>query len=65
MNIDVGTYYNFDSIGAIVWNMIETEHDISQICDTLLRKYDAPIGIIQRDIIALLEDMKKNDLLSS
>lgn len=64
MNIDCANYYNFDGIGAFIWNMLETENSISDICDALLCKYDAPRDVIQRDILALLEDMKKNDLLS-
>lgn len=65
MNIDCGSYYNLDGIGSFVWNMLEAETCISDICDALRRRYDAPMYVIQRDIIALLEDMKKNRLLSS
>lgn len=63
MNIASGNYYNFDKIGSFVWDMIENESSIEDICSALHQIYNAPLEIIQRDIIALLEDMKRHNLL--
>jgi hypothetical protein len=57
-------YYNLDAIGSTIWNIIENEHKIYDICIKLSQKYNAPREIIQRDTLSLLNEMKENGLLS-
>lgn len=64
LDIESGSYFNLDAIGAAIWAQIETPVAFANLCEGLLCAYAAPLEIIQRDVSALLEQMQAHKLVS-
>lgn len=63
MSIKQGNYCGLDTIGADIWRRLEKQVKVSELCDALAKEYDADANTIQRDVIALLQQLAAEDLL--
>lgn len=63
MSIEQGEYYGIDAIGAQIWNMLEEEKSIEDICASLCEKYDVEASVCQRDVIRFLENMHEQKII--
>lgn len=63
MSIEQGNYYGLDAIGADIWQRLEKQVRVSELCDTLGMEYDADAGTIRRDVLALLQRLAAEGLL--
>jgi hypothetical protein len=64
MNIDRGQYYALDEIGADIWARLEQPTQVQDLCQQLQRQYSVNPMTCEADVLALLNDMYENDLLS-
>jgi predicted aldo/keto reductase-like oxidoreductase len=64
MNIDRGQYYALDEIGADIWARLEQPTQVQDLCQQLQRQYSVNPVTCEADVLALLNDMYENDLLS-
>lgn len=53
----------FNEVGAEVFALLDGEHTEAQIVDELLKMYNAPRVIIEKDVKNLIEKMKAQGLL--
>ena len=58
MSVQSGMYYGLDSIGSHVWQLIEQPRSVSELCDILLAEYAVEREQCERDVIALLNEMR-------
>ncbi len=63
LNLKSGVYYGLDSVGARVWNIIQTPRTVREVRDTLLNEYDVEADRCASDLIALLEELAEHDLI--
>jgi len=64
LNIERGSYYGLDDVGTDIWQRLATPVRIEALCDALMAKYDANRAVIERDLIALLERLVGEGLVS-
>lgn len=64
MSIAQGTYSGLDAIGSEIWEMLETPHRISQICEVLMERYDVERERCQEDVLALLNDLASDETIN-
>ena len=61
LNLDTGTYFGLDPVGARIWELIGEGETPAQICEVLQAEYDASPERVERDIerlVAALSDEK-------
>jgi hypothetical protein len=63
VNLETGSYYSIDSVGAVVWNYIEKGLSSDQIIEAIVAQYDGKPADIAKDVQQLLEDLKAEFLL--
>ncbi len=63
LNLKSGVYYGLDSVGARIWDLIQTPRTVREVRDTLLNEYDVEAGRCEGDLIALLEELAEHDLI--
>ncbi len=63
LNLKDGVYYGLDPVGARIWKLIETPRTVREVRDTLLEEYDVEVDRCEKDLIALLQQLAKNDLI--
>ena len=63
LNIPKGVYYGLDSVGAFIWTMIEEPRSIHAIRDAILDEYEVEPDRCESDLLALIRDLAKNELV--
>ena len=63
MSVENGQYYNLDSVGSRVWELIVKPVKVSELIDALLLKYDVDRETCERDVLAFLSEFHKDGIL--
>ncbi|MEI6260889.1 MAG: lasso peptide biosynthesis PqqD family chaperone [Deltaproteobacteria bacterium] len=63
MSVENGQYYNLDSVGSRVWELIVKPVKVSELIDALLLKYDVDRETCERDVLAFLSELHKDEIL--
>ena len=64
LSVERGSYYGLDDIGSEIWEKLANPTSIAAICDALAEKYQGDRATIERDVLALLEQMATEGLIS-
>jgi hypothetical protein len=63
LHLGSGTYYGLNAVGSTIWNLIQEPRTIDEIHNRLLQQYEADAGDCERDLLNLLDDLTKADLV--
>lgn len=63
LHLGNGTYYGLDPLGLKFWNLLQQGNSVSEIVSLIATDYDVDPERMERDFIALHEDLKSNGLL--
>jgi len=58
-----GMYYGLDTIGAMVWDLIQKSKSIKEISNIIMENYDVSKEQCENDLKKLLIDLKENGLI--
>ena len=58
-----GVYYGLDTVGARIWNLIQTPVLVSAVRDAILQEYDVEAERCERDLLDLLQKLAEQGLL--
>jgi len=61
MSIEQSQYYGLDSVGTRIWDLIEQEMRVRDICAALMTEYDVAELQCQQDVIKFLQDMVEHN----
>jgi len=64
MSVDSGLYLGLNDVGARVWDLIETPHDLNQICTILSAEFDTTPDACRPEIETFLADLEKRGAVS-
>ena len=59
-----GSYYGAGKVGSRIWALIETETNVSDLCDTLEREFDVRRDTCEAEVLKFLGDLKERNLIS-
>ena len=57
LNMESGTYYSLNEVGARVWGLVGEPRTVDEIRDTILEEYEVEADHCERDVVALLEQL--------
>ena len=63
LNLKDGVYYGLDPVGARIWKLIQTQRTVREVLDSLLEEYDVEADRCEEDLIAVLLQLAKNDII--
>jgi hypothetical protein len=63
MNIGRGRCYGLGETGSAVWRRLQSPIRVDDLCRELLLEYAADSEVLQKDVIALLEQMQEEGLV--
>jgi hypothetical protein len=64
LHLPRSAYFGIDGVGRYIWDLIKHPTKIRSVRDALVERYDAPIGDIERDLFAFLEELRENELIT-
>ncbi len=63
MSLEQGNYYGMDKILSRIWALIKEPIAVSSLCDRLMEEYDVEKEICEKDVLDVLNDLAKENLL--
>jgi hypothetical protein len=63
LNLQTGTYYGLDPVGAFIWSQLATPQPVSAIAASMLDRYDVSPERCQYDLLTLLSQLDQRGLL--
>jgi hypothetical protein len=64
LNLDSGQYYNLNEVGTRVWELCDGVRTASEIACTISVEYEARANHIRLDVLAVLDDLVRGDLVN-
>jgi hypothetical protein len=64
LNMETGDYLGLNSVGASIWEMLNTPHSVSEIIDKLLGEFDVEKETCTIQTLEYLEKIKVIGLLN-
>jgi Coenzyme PQQ synthesis protein D (PqqD) len=64
LNIEKGSCYGLNPVGARVWRFLVTPARISDICTRLVSEYDVEQDVCERQVLDLLEELRAEGLVA-
>jgi hypothetical protein len=61
-NLKTGKFFGLNHIGSEIWKRLFTM-DTRDICHYIQKTYNVDLGIVQRDLEALIRDLMQNGLI--
>ena len=63
LNMKNSVYYGVNPVGATVWNLLKEAKTVGQIRDAILNEYEVDALRCEKDLFALLEEMRSEGLI--
>ena len=63
MSVENGKYYGLDDIGSRIWELIERPVKVSDLIDTLLKRFDIDRETCERDVLKFLNGLNDDRIL--
>jgi hypothetical protein len=63
LNLESGVYYGLDSVGTRVWQLLQQDKTLADVCLVMVDEYDAPADVLQDDIATLVHELCEKQLL--
>lgn len=63
LDLEDGTYYGLNEVGADVWALLDDPCRVSGICEELHEKYDVGQQVLENDVVDLLSKMHERGLI--
>ncbi len=63
LNMQDGTYYGLNETGTRVWELLGEPRSVEELQHVLLDEYDVSPEQCMDDLLAMLRDMEKHDLV--
>ena len=64
LDLASGTYFGLDPIGACIWQLMGEGKTLMEICDAMQATHDVSRADIERDVLALAEELQVQHLVS-
>ena len=63
LNLKSSVYYGMNPVGARVWELLKHPKSVSELRDVLLDEYEVDQERCAQDLLALLQNMRKEGLI--
>ena len=64
LDMKSGQYFGIDAIGSIIWHMLEQKIEPARIIEKLQEEYDVEAEVCSQQVLAFLDDLMKNNIIS-
>lgn len=60
---DSGSYYGSGPVGARIWELIEKDAVVAEICGCLMKDFNVDRETCEREVVVFLSDLEKRGLI--
>ena len=63
LDLNSGTYFGLDDLGARIWSLLEQPTSVVAIRDAIMAEYDVDASTCEHDILKFLHEMEQAGLI--
>jgi hypothetical protein len=63
LDLESATYFGLNEVGSRMWTLMGELDSLRQVCDAVSREYDVPRVQLERDVLALAQELHGKGLL--
>jgi len=63
LDLKSGVYYGLNEVGASIWALVQHPQTVVSLRDALLAEYEIDAETCERDLLAILQDLKAAELI--
>ncbi len=63
LDMNSQNYFGLDSVGSVIWQIMQDEKSIDSILERLLERYDTSVDILKRDLFIFIDELVSNRLI--
>ncbi len=63
MDVDSGKCFGLGETGSEIWRLIASPTTPAEAVSSLSREYDAPVSVIEQDVLEMLDQMLEEKLI--
>lgn len=64
LDLASGAYFGLDAVGARMWQLMNEEKSVAQVCTAIEAEYEVTRDQVERDLAKLLEDLASHGLVT-
>jgi hypothetical protein len=64
INLANGVYYSMDKVGGLIWDMVQSGHNLEEIIQGVTERYDVAREKVESDVLELVEEMQRENLVA-
>ena len=65
LHLSTGRYYTLNEVGRFLWESLDGQNSLSDVCQRLIREYDVDEGVAKQDILEVIQDLLEEGLLKT
>jgi hypothetical protein len=63
LDLESGTYFGLNPVGARIWQLIGTGHSVSGICEVMVEEYEVSREVLEHDVLSLAQELVARNLV--
>ena len=63
MDVETGTYYGLNNVGAEIWRLLESPTSIQDLCTALTQSFDVPLERCTSEVLQFLDQLRAKGLV--
>lgn len=62
-DVNAGEYYSLNNVATAVWNHLETEKTVDELCQSLTKEFDISVDQCRKEILEFLPELEEKGLI--
>ena len=63
LDLEKGIYFGLNAVGSRIWQMLDEDKTLGEICDRLFEEYEVSRSDLEMDTLALVAELKSRGLI--
>jgi hypothetical protein len=63
VDLVTGNCFELNGVGRLMWAELASPRPLARVCDSMLAMFDVPRDVIERDVLALAEELRRAGLV--
>jgi hypothetical protein len=64
LDLATGTYFGLDPVGGRAWSLLGSGKCLAEVCDVLIEEFEVTRDVLERDVVALVEQLLERKLVT-
>ncbi len=64
LDVDSGNYYALDEVSGRIWELCDGDHSVAAMVEAIRGEYEAPADDVEADVLAFLDEMAGERLVT-